>query len=66
MQQAVSATFKSADHDPLAEGDQNGLLGQFLKSWNVQDDEMLVSRTFTDVQREGPSEVPVVEVELVD
>ena len=41
MQQAVSATFKSVDHDPLAEGDDIDLLGQFLKSWTVQDNEIL-------------------------
>ena len=71
MQHAVSATFRSADHDPLAKGDDIDLLGQFLKSWNVQDDEilrtkrLLVSRTFTDVQREDPSDIPGLDVELV-
>ena len=71
MQQAVSATFNSADHDPLAEGDDIDLLGQFLKSWNVQDDEilrtkrLLVSRTFTDVQREVLLEIPGPDVVLL-
>ena len=71
MQQAVSATFRSAELDPLAEGDDIDLLGQFLKSWNVQDDEilrtkrLLVSRTFTDVQREDPSETTGTDVILL-
>ena len=70
MQQTVSATFWSAELDPLAEGDDIDLLGPFMKLWNVQDDEilrtkrLLVSRTFTDVQREDPSELPVSDVAL--
>ena len=70
MQQAVSATFRSADHDPLAEGDDIDLLGQFLKSCCVHGDEvlrtktLLVSRTFTDVQRADTPEVSVVDVEF--
>ena len=57
MQQPISAIFESEDHDPLVEGCDIDLLGQFVKSWNVQNDEilrtkrLLVSRTFTDVQR---------------
>ena len=71
MQQAVSATFRSAELDPLAEGDDIDLLGHFLKSRNVQDDEILrmkrlpVSRTFTDVQREDPSETTGTDVILL-
>ena len=71
MQQAVSATFRSAELDPLAEGDDIDLLGQFLNSRNVQDDENLrakrltVSRTFTDVQREDPSETTGTDVILL-
>ena len=61
MKQAVSATFKSAEHDLLAEGDDIDLLGQFLKFWNVQDD----SRTFTDVHREVPSETTGTDVILL-
>ena len=71
MQQAVSATFQCSEHDPFAEGDDIDLLGQLLKSWNVQDDEILstkrlqVSRTFTDVQREDSLEIPGIDVELL-
>ena len=70
MQQAVSSTFRSADHDPLAEAADIEWLGHFMKSWDVQDEEvlrtktLLVSRTFTDVPREDPSEVPAGDVEL--
>ena len=69
--QAVSATFKSADQDPLAEMDDIDFLGQFFLSWNVQDDEilrtkrLLVSRTNTDVQRELPTELPGDVMELL-
>ena len=63
MQQAVSSTFKNPDHDPLAEADGIDLLGQFLKSWDVQDEEVLLT-TFTDVQKEEPSEVPAGDVVL--
>ena len=70
MQQAVSLPFKNPDHDPLAEADDIDLLGQFLRSWDVLDEEvlrtktLLVSRTFTDVQREDSSEVRAGDVDL--
>ena len=38
MQQAVSKTFKSAEHDPLAEADDLDALGTFLKSWDIPDE----------------------------
>ena len=59
MQQAVSKTFKSAEHDPLAEADDLDALGTFLESWDIPDEEilrmktLLVSRTFLDVPRVG-------------
>ena len=61
LYETVSATFKSAEHDFVAEGDDIDLLGQFLKFWNVQDD----SRTFTDVHREVPSETTGTDVILL-
>ena len=66
-----AVTFRSAELDPLDEGDDIDLLGQFLKSRNVQDDEILrtkrlpVSRTFTDGQREDPSETTGTDVILL-
>ena len=70
MQKSVSSTFKSTDLDPLAEADDVDALGVFLKSWEVPDKEilrkiLLVSRTFSDVQRDDFSEVLVGDVELV-
>ena len=65
MQKAVSTTFGSADHDPLAEADDLDGLGVFLKSSGVSDDEilrtktLLVSRSFTDVHQDVAADVPV-------
>ena len=53
MQQCVSNTFKSPEHDLLAEADDLDALGTFLKSWDVPDEEalrtktLLLSRTFS-------------------
>ena len=69
MQKAVSTTFGSADHDPLAEADDLDGLGVFLKSSGVSDDEilptktLLVSRTFTDVHQDVAADVPVEAIE---
>ena len=37
--------FKSAEHDPLAEADDLDALGTFLKSWDVPDEEILITKT---------------------
>ena len=69
MQKAVSSTFGSADHDPLAEADDLDALGVFLNSSEVSEEEvlrtktLLVSRTFTDVHRDVASDVLVDAVE---
>ena len=69
MQKAVSSTFGSADHDPLAEADDLDSLGVFLNSSEVSEEEvlrtktLLVSRTFTDVHRDVASDVLVDAVE---
>ena len=47
MQRAVSTTFGSADHDPLAEADDLDGLGVFLKSSGVSDDEILRTKTLS-------------------
>ena len=71
MQQAVSSTFKLTDADPPAEAEDIVLLGQFLKSWSISDEEMLrserllVSRSFVDTNRDIPSKVPAVDFELL-
>ena len=71
MQHAVSITFKSIEHDPLAEADDLDALGTFLKSWDVTDDEvlrtktLLVSRTFMNVQREDIPDSPAGHVDSV-
>ena len=60
----------SPEPDPLAEADDIDGLGNFLKSWEVPDQEvllvktLLVSRTFTDVARDDTPEVPTVQFEL--
>ena len=65
MQKAVSSTFGSADHDPLAEADDLDALGVFLNSSEVSEEEvhrtktLLASRTFTDVHRDAASDDPV-------
>ena len=41
MQKAVSQTFASSDLNPLAEADDIDGLGNFLKSWDVPDQEVL-------------------------
>ena len=70
MQRAVSQSFMSPEPDPLAEADDIDGLGNFLKSWEVPDQEvlrvktLLVSRTFTDVARDDTPEVPTVQFEL--
>ena len=67
---AVSHSFTSSDLDPLGEADDNDALGNFLKSWDVPDKEilrvktLLVSRTFTDVQRDDTMEAPSGQVDL--
>ena len=59
MQKAVSTTFGSADHDPLAEADDLDALGVFLNSSEVSEEEvlrtktLLASQTFTDVHRDA-------------
>ena len=69
MQKAVSSTFGSADHDPLAEADDLDALGVFLNSSEVSEEEvhrtktLLASRTFTDVHREAASDDPVVAID---
>ena len=61
---AVSRSFTSSDLDPLGEADDIDALGNFLKSWDVPDKEilrvktLLVSRTFTNVQRDDTMEAP--------
>ena len=71
MQQAVSSTFKSAEHDPLAEANDLDALGTFLKSWDVPDEEilrtktLLVSRTFLAVPREDYSDSSAAPVNMV-
>ena len=45
MQKAVSQTFASSDLDPLAEADDIDGLGNFLKSWDVPDQEVLRVKT---------------------
>ena len=70
VQKAPSQSFTSSDLDPLGEADDIDALGNFLKSWDVPDKEilrvktLLVSRTFTDVQRDDTMEAPSVQVEL--
>ena len=70
MQQAVSQSFTSPEVDPLAEADDIDGLGNFLKSWEVPDQEvlrvktLLASRTFTDVVRDDSPDVPVVQFDL--
>ena len=44
-QQGVSNTFKSPEHDPLAEADDLDALVKFLKSWDVPDEEILRTKT---------------------
>ena len=71
VQQGVSKTFKSAEHDPLAEADDLDALGTFLKSWDIPDEEILrtkthlVSRTFLDVSGEDYSDSAAAPVDLV-
>ena len=70
VQKAASQSFTSSDLDPLGEADDIDALGNFLKSWDVPDKEilrvktLLVSRTFTDVQRDDTMEAPSAQVEL--
>ena len=45
MQKAVSQTFASSDLNPLAEADDIDGLGNFLKSWDVPDQEVLRVKT---------------------
>ena len=45
MQTAVSQSFTSADLDPLGEADDIDALGNFLKSWEVPDKEILRVKT---------------------
>ena len=71
MHHTVSMTFKSAEHDPLAEADDLDALGTFFKSWDVADEEilrtktLLVSRTFLDVPREDCSDSAAAPVNLI-
>ena len=70
VQKAASQSFTTSDLDPLGEADDIDALGNFLKSWEVPDKEilrvktLLVSRTFTDVQRDDTMEAPSAQVEL--
>ena len=67
----MAKTFASTEHDPLAEADDLGALGVFLKSWDVSDEEvlrnkkLLVSRTFLDVEREHVSVPTAVSLNMV-
>ena len=71
MQQAVSKTFESAEHHPLAEADDLDALGTFLKSCDILDEEilrtktLLVSRTFLDVPSVDYSDSAAAPVNLV-
>ena len=70
VQKAASQSFTTSDLDPLGEADDIDALGNFLKSCDVSDKEilrvetLLVSRTFTDVQRDDTMEAPSAQVEL--
>ena len=65
MQQAVSKTFKSAEHDPLAEADDLGALGTFKSPGMFLTKTPLVSRTFLDVPREEFPDSAAAPVDLV-
>ena len=70
MQKAVSQTFASSDLDPVAEADDIDGLGNFLKSWDVPDQEvlrvktLLVTRSSSDVLRDYSPDVPATQFEL--
>ena len=71
MQQAVSKTLKSVEHDPLAEADDLDAFGTFLKSCDIHDEEvlrtktLLGSRTFLDVPRVDYSDSAAAPVNMV-
>ena len=73
MQHAVSKTFKSLEHDPVAEADDLDALGTLSKSWDVPDEEtlrtktktLLVSQTFLDVPRDDFPDSAAPPVDLV-
>ena len=71
MQESVATTFKNPEPDPLGEADDIDALGEFLKTWDVPEKEVLrskkilTSRTFSDVERRDPSGAPSGDVELV-
>ena len=70
VQKAASQSFTTSNLDPPGEAHDIDALGNFLKSCDVSDKEilrvktLLLSRTFTDVQRDDTMEAPSVQVEL--
>ena len=70
MQTAVATTFKNPEPDPLGEANDIDALGDIWKSWDVpekdviQSKETLMSRTYSDVERDSPGAVSG-DVELV-
>ena len=71
MQAAVARTFMNPEPDPLGEANEKDSLGEFLKTWDVPEKEVLRSkkvlttRTFSDVERTDPSATPKIDIELV-
>ena len=70
MQSAIAATFKNPDSDQLGEADDIDDLSDFLKTWEVPEKSILVtktvlcSRTFSDLERIISLEPSTVDSEL--